>query len=181
MLLQYCCLVCCKFCFNVWLVTVVVLAGWSNFCCFFHPFQLEMFHQISSGYIAFCIGKDVRIYSFHWWMVKIVLIQFTNSKCTVLFVWLPDYKNIAFSVNVMVFMPWVRTLLVVSGRGVHGSGWVGLRGFFDLTYHCGLKKIQPNPTQPITRIQPNPHELDWVGLNPWARHFFLFFFYYYYY
>ena len=48
-------------------------------------------------------------------MVKIVLIRFTNSKCTVLFVWLPDYKNVAFSVNVKVFMPWVRILLVVSG------------------------------------------------------------------
>ena len=30
-------------------------------------------------------------------------------------------------------------------RGVHGSGWVGLRGFFDPTCHGGSKK---NSTQP---------------------------------
>ena len=31
-------------------------------------------------------------------------------------------------------------------RGVHGSSWVGVRGFFDQTHHGGSKKIQPNPT-----------------------------------
>ena len=33
-------------------------------------------------------------------------------------------------------------------RGVHGSGWVGLRRFFDLTHDGELKKIRPNPTHP---------------------------------
>ena len=31
-------------------------------------------------------------------------------------------------------------------RGVHGSGWVGLRRFFYLTHYDGSKKIQLNPT-----------------------------------
>ena len=41
-------------------------------------------------------------------------------------------------------------------RGVHGSGWVELRRFFDLTHHGGSKKIQPNPTHHINPTQPNP-------------------------
>ena len=41
-----------------------------------------------------------------------------------------------------------------SDRGVHGSDWVRLRRFFDLTHPGGSKKIQPNPTQPT-----------WVGLG----------------
>ena len=45
-------------------------------------------------------------------------------------------------------------------RGVHGSGWVGLRRFFDLTHHGGSKKIQPNPTHHI-----NPTQPTWVGLG----------------
>ena len=40
-------------------------------------------------------------------------------------------------------------------RGVHGSGWVGLRGFFDPTYHGGSKKIQPNLIHHISPTQPN--------------------------
>ena len=52
-----------------------------------------------------------------------------------------------------------------------GLGWHGLRGFFNPTYHGGLKKIQLNPTQP------NSHESGWVRLNLWVG----FFFYYYYY
>ena len=39
-------------------------------------------------------------------------------------------------------------------KGVHGSGWVELRGFFYLTHHVGLKKIQPNPTYHISLTQP---------------------------
>ena len=53
----------------------------------------------------------------------------------------------------------------LENRSVHGLGWVGFRGFFDLTYHgtWWVKKnstqpnllhkfnpTQPNPTQPIT-------------------------------
>ena len=38
-------------------------------------------------------------------------------------------------------------------RGVHGSGWIGLRRFFDLTHHGELKKIQPNPTH-VGRVEP---------------------------
>ena len=45
-------------------------------------------------------------------------------------------------------------------RGVHGSGWVELRGFFDPTRHDKLKKIQPNPTHHISPTQP-----IWVGLG----------------
>ena len=45
-------------------------------------------------------------------------------------------------------------------RGVHGLGWVGLRGFFDPTHHGGSKKIQPNPTHHI-----NPTQPTWVGLG----------------
>ena len=44
-------------------------------------------------------------------------------------------------------------------RGVHGSGWVELRGFFDPTHHGGTKKIKPNPTHHINPTQPNPHGL----------------------
>ena len=45
----------------------------------------------------------------------------------------------------------------VVNRGVHGSDWVGLRGFFDPTHHDGSKKIQPNP-----------HRSGWIWLNPWV-------------
>ena len=45
-------------------------------------------------------------------------------------------------------------------RGVHGSDWVRLRGFFDPTHHGGSKKIQPNPTHHI-----NPTQPTWVGLG----------------
>ena len=44
--------------------------------------------------------------------------------------------------------------LCAISRGVHGSGWVELRGFFDPTHHGESKKIQPNPTQ-----------LTWVKLG----------------
>ena len=43
---------------------------------------------------------------------------------------------------------------------MHGSGWVGLRGFFDPTHHGGSKKIQHNPTYRISPTQPT-----WVGLG----------------
>ena len=33
----------------------------------------------------------------------------------------------------------------MEGKGVHGSGWVGLKGHFNPTHHGGWKKIQPNP------------------------------------
>ena len=49
---------------------------------------------------------------------------------------------------------------LVSSSGVHGSGWVGLRGFFDPTHHGGSKKIQLNPTHHI-----NPTQPTWVGLG----------------
>ena len=38
-------------------------------------------------------------------------------------------------------------------KGVHGLGWVGLRGFFDPTHCGGSKKIQPNPTH-MGRVEP---------------------------
>ena len=43
-------------------------------------------------------------------------------------------------------------------RGVHGSGWVELRGFFDPTHHDRSKKIQPNPS-----LKFNPTHMDQVG------------------
>ena len=43
---------------------------------------------------------------------------------------------------------------------MHGSGWVGLRGFFDPTHHGGLKKS--NSTQP-TQIR-----LGWVESMGWT-------------
>ena len=55
-------------------------------------------------------------------------------------------------------------------RGVHRSGWVSLRGFFDQIHHSGFKKF--NPTKPIIGDQPNPHESGWIGLNPWIVQFF---------
>ena len=39
-------------------------------------------------------------------------------------------------------------------KGVHESGWVKFRGFFNPTHHGGLKKIQPNP-----------YGLGWIGLD----------------
>ena len=50
-------------------------------------------------------------------------------------------------------------------RGMCGSGWVGLREFFDPTHHGGSKKIQPNPTHHISPTQPNPTYMGWVKLN----------------
>ena len=52
-------------------------------------------------------------------------------------------------------------------RGVHGSGWVGLRGLFDPTHHSGSKKIQPNPSHKSnpTQLNPtqlNPHGSGWI-------------------
>ena len=47
---------------------------------------------------------------------------------------------------------------------VYGCVWVELSGFFNPTYHGGLKKF--NPTQPITGIQPNPRGSGWThGLD----------------
>ena len=46
---------------------------------------------------------------------------------------------------------------------MHGSGWVELRGFFYLTHHGGLKKIQPNPTHHISLTH-----MGWVGLG-WVK------------
>ena len=43
---------------------------------------------------------------------------------------------------------------------MHGSSWVGLRGFFDPAHHGGSKKIQHNPTYHISPTQPT-----WVGLG----------------
>ena len=64
---------------------------------------------------------------------------------------------------------WWKTLAI---RGVHGSGWVGLRGFFDPTHHGGSKKIQPNPTH-MGRVEPMDLKilllllllLNWVEKN----------------
>ena len=50
--------------------------------------------------------------------------------------------------------------LCAISRGVHGSSWIGLRGFFDPIHHGGSKKIQPNPTYHISPTQP-----IWVGLG----------------
>ena len=47
-------------------------------------------------------------------------------------------------------------------RGVHGSGWVGLRRFFYLTHHGGSKKIQPNSTHHRSPTQPNPTHMGRV-------------------
>ena len=66
-----------------------------------------------------------------------------------------------------------RTLALLGIKDVHGSSWVGLRGFFDLTHYGGSKKIQPNPTQLITYVQPNPIQPIWVRLNPWIGKFII--------
>ena len=47
--------------------------------------------------------------------------------------------------------------VVIVDRGVHRSGWVRLRGFFDPTHHGGSKKnsTQPNPSHKSNPTQPN--------------------------
>ena len=60
-----------------------------------------------------------------------------------------------------------RTLALLGIKDVHGSSWVGLRGFFDLTHYGGSKKIQPNPTQPnpshtFNLTQSNPYGSGWT-------------------
>ena len=55
-------------------------------------------------------------------------------------------------------------------RGVHGSGWVGLKRYFDPIHHGGSKKIQPNPTHHISLIQPNPIYMGRVG-SGWTHGF----------
>ena len=52
--------------------------------------------------------------------------------------------------------------LCAISRGVHGSSWIGLRGFFDPIHHDGSKKIQPNPTHYINLTQLNPTHMGWV-------------------
>ena len=55
--------------------------------------------------------------------------------------------------NMHFVLLWLRRLLLGLSelprpRGVHGLGWVGLRGLFDPTHHGGSKKFnltQPNP------------------------------------
>ena len=59
------------------------------------------------------------------------------------------------------------------GRGVHGSSWVGLGGFFDPTHHGGFKKIQPNPTHYKGTTQPKPTHIDWVEPMGWTIFFLL--------
>ena len=56
-------------------------------------------------------------------------------------------------------------------RDVHGSGWVGLRRFFDPTHHGGLKKIQLNPTHHIGPTQPNPTHMGRVEPMGWTIFF----------
>ena len=51
----------------------------------------------------------------------------------------------------------------VARRDVHGSSWIGLRGFFYLTLYGGSKKIQPNPTHHISLTQSNPTHMGRVG------------------
>ena len=55
-------------------------------------------------------------------------------------------------------------------RGVHGTGLVGLREFFDPTHHGESKKIQPNPTHHISLTQPNPTHMGWVA-SGWTHEF----------
>ena len=53
-------------------------------------------------------------------------------------------------------------------RVVHGSDWVKLRSFFNLTRHGGLKNnpTQPNPLQGSNPTQPNPCGSSWThGLD----------------
>ena len=51
---------------------------------------------------------------------------------------------------------------------VNGSSWIRLRGFFDLTLHGRLKKIQSNLTHHISPTQPNPHGSDRVEPMGWT-------------
>ena len=51
---------------------------------------------------------------------------------------------------------------------VHGSSWIRLRRFFDLTLHGRLKKIQPNPNHYISLTQPNPHGSGRVEPMGWT-------------
>ena len=53
-------------------------------------------------------------------------------------------------------------------RGVHGSGWVGLREFFDLTHHG-----EPNPSHKSNPTHTGLVGSGRVGLNPWVGQFFL--------
>ena len=66
-------------------------------------------------------------------------------------------------------------------RGVHGSGWVGLRGFFDPTHHGGSKKIQPNPTQPNPSLKSNPTQPNPTHMGRVESMDLTIFYYYYYY
>ena len=65
-------------------------------------------------------------------------------------------------------LPYLRCLLVSdeANYGVHESGWVELRWFFDPTHYGGLKKS-------------NPTHVDWVGfeLMGWIVFFFSPYFY----
>ena len=54
-------------------------------------------------------------------------------------------------------------------KRVHGSGWVGLRRFFDITHHGGLKKIQLNHHGGLKKIQPNPNHMGWVEPMGWTK------------
>ena len=65
-----------------------------------------------------------------------------------------DKHSFASYDNLIEEMKFLAESFVVFSRGVHGSGWVGLRGFFDPTHHGGSKKIQPNLTHHISPTQP---------------------------
>ena len=58
-------------------------------------------------------------------------------------------------------------------RGVHRSGWVKLKSFFNSTPPWWVKKIQLNLTNHRDPTQPNPRGSDWVRLDPWVGLFFL--------
>ena len=45
-----------------------------------------------------------------------------------------------------------KKMLFPIGWPTQGCAWVGLREFFYITHHGGLKKIQPNPTH-IDRVR----------------------------
>ena len=79
-------------------------------------------------------------------------------------------STVSFSKD-QIYPNGIISLLVTAGtRGVHGSSWVRLRGFFDPTHHGGSKKFQPNPS--LKSILTHMGRVEPMGLT------ILFYYYY---
>ena len=52
--------------------------------------------------------------------------------------------------------------LILLNRDLYESGWVGLRGFFNPTHYCGLKKTKPKTTH-----------MNQIGSMDWIKFFLI--------